>query len=79
MLPRMGMVMCWCGKKDCGWKTTHTTTFHGAYKQSPTTIFLPDHHPYKKSLHIFNEITPDIAPAPISSGTNQTVSTVTSA
>ena len=48
-------LICWCGKKDCGWNTTHTTNFHNACKQNTTAFCSPYNHPYMKSLHKTNE------------------------
>ena len=71
-------LMCWCGKKDYHWNTTHTTNFYGAYKQNPTTFCLLDTHSYMKSLHNSNETPPDMAATSLTSETYQTVSTMTS-
>ena len=70
--------MCLYGKKDCSWKNTHTTNFHGTYKHSLTTFHLPNTYPHMKSLHHSNEITPEMAQISIISRTYQTVSTMTS-
>ena len=74
VLQRIGMVlsfldklMCWCGKKDCSWNTTHTTRFHNAYKQNSIIFaYLTLNHPYMMSLHKSNEPPPDIPPPPLS-------------
>ena len=70
-------LVCWCGKKDCGQSTAHTTNFQGAYKQSPTIFAYLTIIP-TWSLHNSNEIPPDIAPTSINSETYQTVSSMTS-
>ena len=59
-------VMVW--KEGCGWNTTHTTSFHNAYKKKLNTFHLPETHPYMKSLNELDEALADIAPASLTSG-----------
>ena len=70
--------MCWCGKRNCCQNTTHTTNFHGSYKQSPITFHLSETHPQIKSLHESNGTPPNVAPTSLIYETYQTVSTTTS-
>ena len=54
------------------------TNFHGAYKQNQTNFHLQDTHPYMKSFHKSNEMPLDMVPTSLTSGTYQTVGTMTS-
>ena len=77
---RMGMVMsfleiilCWYGKKNYGWNTTHVTNFHNAYK--PSHFCLPNTYPCMKSHNKSNETSPDLTPTSLIYGNYHIVST----
>ena len=49
--------------KFCGLNTTHSSGFHGAYLQNPSSFVLPPNHPYIHACHILKTTRGQNAPA----------------